>query len=854
MKKRGAVLFSILFIILISSSFLVLADEEDEEKITKAYDCLVANVEGKCSTISTEAKAFVLMALGECASELLADAKTVATDQQCWPKTSCNIKTTAQAILALAVAGKDTEKAANWLLSQKATPPGMTWYLQIDGNDALSCDITYDSSTHHINIGTDKKIDSNAGQCLTRARDNYWLEIPKGDCQTKEYTITCGDKSFISNLLYKEDGSTTIFVSGDTSVGYDGVATTEEIKSSCFGQANNCDYEGGLWAALALTYTYYDSDLSEFEPYLVTMASKPENKKYLPEAFLYYLDYPEFKNDFLTSPQYKTVGSNKGYWIETTTGSRFFNTALASYALQGEEVDQKTKARTWLFGTQDSKGCWGAGSDKIKDTAFLLHSLWPEYGPTPPECTEETQAIDCNEGQVCVGNKCVEGECLTEDDCENDEICDNYKCIECKENTDCNTSIEKCVGGKCIPKEWECEGDEQCSGTKVCTINHKCVDCIYNDDCTGDNVCTIENKCVQCVYDTDCTQEGYGCNSTNNICYKLPDCDGPEDCNGTDLCLDGFCVAQGPECTAEGDECDEGYECVNETCVKIPECTVPTDCNGSRTCINGSCVLIDEGGDDDDEIYCEEDRGYFCRSSNACQNDGGSIIAEYFCNSPNRCCNIPEPEKTCDELGGVVCSSDKSCSGTRNNEASDLLYGEFCCVAGNCEDASSVVSDCEYYGGTCRSSCNSDESINTVDDCTDLSDLCCVGGSSSSSSSSGGPGGKPSYLWVWILLILIVLAVLGIVFRNKLTPIFMQIKSKFGGGKRPRRRPGFPPPGAPPLMGRRPMPGRRPPPRRIMPTGASRPQIRRPPGRPPAPAKPKGELDDVLKKLKEMGK
>ena len=71
-------------------------------------------------------------------------------------------------------------------------------------------------------------------------------------------------------------------------------------------------------------------------------------------------------------------------------------------------------------------------------------------------------------------------------------------------------------------------------------------------------------------------------------------------------------------------------------------------------------------------------------------------------------------------------------------------------------------------------------------------------------------------------------------------PVWFKLKSKFGKSK-PGPRPGFPP--TPPGM----LPQRRVTPRRILPPAQRKP-VRRPVG------KPKKEMDDVLKKLKEMGK
>ena len=106
------------------------------------------------------------------------------------------------------------------------------------------------------------------------------------------------------------------------------------------------------------------------------------------------------------------------------------------------------------------------------------------------------------------------------------------------------------------------------------------------------------------------------------------------------------------------------------------------------------------------------------------------------------------------------------------------------------------------------------------------------------------------------LLVLFVVFVIGIIFRDKLRSLWFNIKSKFGGGKGGREPPGHgPPPGFPggipphyptqhrPIM--RPMPERR-----IIP---HQEPPRQPPQKPTRTGASK-ELDEVLKKLKEMGK
>ena len=110
-----------------------------------------------------------------------------------------------------------------------------------------------------------------------------------------------------------------------------------------------------------------------------------------------------------------------------------------------------------------------------------------------------------------------------------------------------------------------------------------------------------------------------------------------------------------------------------------------------------------------------------------------------------------------------------------------------------------------------------------------------------------------SYWWLWLLVILIILIILAIIFRNQLKIWLFRVKSKFS--KSPvdsRQRPSGFPPRAPPnsfiprqMMPPRPgmnMPQRYPPQQRY-------PQMQRPNQFPRD-----KELDDTLKKLRDMGK
>jgi hypothetical protein len=212
-------------------------------------------------------------------------------------------------------------------------------------------------------------------------------------------------------------------------------------------------------------------------------------------------------------------------------------------------------------------------------------------------------------------------------------------------------------------------------------------------------------------------------------------------------------------------------------------------------------------------------------------------------------------------LSGEICSVSEKCSSIGGTEiTSDLEYGETCCVEGRCVPdttgengetpgtSGTPSSECDASGGTCRpTSCDSGEEINPDLSCSMSEDTCCI-----PKQSGGG-----NYTWVWILLILIIIVVLGIVFREKLRLMWLKMSSGKSKGTSSNSGPSSYPPFSPPprffpsgptSMQRRPMPSQQ----------SSRPAGQQPIQRRPAPiSRPSGaqkELDDVLKKLKDMGK
>ena len=485
---KRALIFITLLIFLFSFSFVA---AENATKIGNAYTCLGEKItERDCSTLTSEEKFFSLLSLNRCGAEVVADS----VDDECWPSSGCTIKDTAQAILSLNRADQDTAKAETWLAEQKAIPGHIVWYIQVDSNEAMGCEVTYAGDKHTFSVALDKKVTGgNLGRCLDVSSNGYWLEVSSSTqslCYDEEYEISC-NKNFLSNLLFTKSGSSTINVLDETQTAPANGATLEKINSFCFSTGARCDYEGSLWASMVLDKR--GKDVSGFLPYLITM--EEDNFRYLPESFLYMLTQ---NTDYSLRLLAKQKPSNNGlYWSES--GDRFYDTALALYPFRQQAVEEKENSQEWLLtdGIQGENGCW---EDNIRNTGFLLYSIWPEYAPLGDDWFNGedgngtgngtgSSTLDCfDEGYFCrPSSSCYsdQGQILNDYSCAYpnvccsvqstplDELCEDLDGTVCDFNEECKNGMVEdtegllygetcCIGGTCeassyTPPENDCE-------------------------------------------------------------------------------------------------------------------------------------------------------------------------------------------------------------------------------------------------------------------------------------------------------------------------------------------------------------------------------------------------------------
>lgn len=466
------------------SSIFALNTTFNQGDVNKAYSCLSDQITEKgCENLGLEEKIFSVLATGKCKTELLA----ASSNNECWPSGNCDIKSTAQAILALEERGSVPDEAKNWLLGKTVPPRDLDWYLQIESNDVTSCSINYEVASNDITtnvaFGEDKKIISiSGGSCFSATTTgDYWLEISQS-CYEKEFQISC-DQGFLTSLLFQRAGSSTIHVLDSSSSASAGGTTAETVESSCFSLTpNTCDYEASLWATL--TFDVLDEETKPYMAYLISLADETVNEKYLPDAFLYYLTGD-------TNYRAKILGKQilEKYWRESQ--DKFYDTAIALYPFQSETVVEKTNTMNWLLSEdiQDETGCWD--NKNIKNTGFLLYSLWPKdssSGSTTAFC--EDANYFCMPSSVCGDS--------------GGDILDLYSC----------PGITKCcsvdqIQETCLEKGGEiCSSNEQCSG--------------YEDYSTSGlrsgEICCTEGSCSPIPEQTACEAQGgtcrtYGCES-----------------------------------------------------------------------------------------------------------------------------------------------------------------------------------------------------------------------------------------------------------------------------------------------------------------------------------------------------
>lgn len=238
-----------------------------------------------------------------------------------------------------------------------------------------------------------------------------------------------------------------------------------------------------------------------------------------------------------------------------------------------------------------------------------------------------------------------------------------------------------------------------------------------------------------------------------------------------------------------------------------------------------------EGGEDTNTDCLSQ--GYSCVHDTDCSSE--NILSGYDCSGfSDVCCSEDTSSQQCE---ANVCDSyyNEVCPDGYANDNVTMDEGQTCCLV-DCESStpspSTYDDTCTPAGGTCAdTSCEKGTEPVDYYTCSDITQTCCI---------KKKKGTSPLLI---ILSILIILAVIAIIFKDKLKDLYFKFKTK-GNQQSQKRTPSRP-------LQRTNIPPRRTLPARSIPSRV--PQQRRALIKKPAPSK-KNELDDVLKKLKDMSK
>lgn len=490
MNQRELIILSFgVFIMLFLSNFSLAANDTISDTATKAYKCLENQTKGRTDLSLAEAT-FSALALGSY-GKLVSQIESYRDSSSCWPKNACKLKETAQVLLAYKRINKENSAIKNWILSKNATSPDLRWFLEIDitNKAPASCTIEYGITKSTIKILDNMKIQGSAGSCLAIDNSGFMLRI-NNNCLKNEFKISC-DQDFITSVLYQKNTGGTFFVLPDAHATASLGLAKESANGECLRTSGACDYEGTLWATLALQKA--GEDTSRFMPYLLALAE--DNPKFFPGTFLYILVGGE--------EQYKKIiqEQKQGKFWEITTGTRFYDTSLAMMALSSTSAGEFDSAKSYLSGIQTKEGCWNSNS--IRDTSFILYSGW---GKNVPGESGGGGAV-CEIPYSCENS----GECTST----NGTIVEGLECPGVQ--ICCTVAVKKerceekggliCISGK------ECQdGYVESASDGTCCMS-ACINIISKESCTH-----AGGECRISCFDDENENTEESCATTEGVC------------------------------------------------------------------------------------------------------------------------------------------------------------------------------------------------------------------------------------------------------------------------------------------------------------------------------------------------
>ena len=204
--------------------------------------------------------------------------------------------------------------------------------------------------------------------------------------------------------------------------------------------------------------------------------------------------------------------------------------------------------------------------------------------------------VDCNDGNACTSDICVDRTCENLPLCTSDSQCDD--------GNQCTNDV--CQIGCCVNTPPACAIDSECDDDDANTID-VCVDgCCANTGCIVDSDCDDGDACTSDSCDTDAGR----CVTSTVTCL------GEEACDPEVGCV--FCPFT---------DCDDGVACTDDSCDETMD-----------KCIN----TINNKNCSDDGSFCNGVE--LCDPTDGCMSSGFPCAVDELCDEANGVCVGPRGE------------------------------------------------------------------------------------------------------------------------------------------------------------------------------------------------------------------